>query len=164
MTGLRAITPADSAEIKQWPPYGSGFEQMDYALRDKGWLDEFRDDPRALVYAAVAKGRLVGFSLLNRTEEGSAEFRIAIHPERTGEGLGREVTLLTLKEGFRLPGLRRVRLIVRKNNPRARRLYERLGFVGTGEILHRIQGNEVAFIDMEMSRERYDTLRAEEGA
>ncbi len=42
MIQLRPIIPEDISEIN-WPPYLGGFEQMDYALRNNGWLDEFRD-------------------------------------------------------------------------------------------------------------------------
>ena len=56
-----------------------------------------------------------------------AEFRIAIHPDRTGKGLGKEVTLSTLKTGFGHLNLSKVHLIVRKNNPLALRLYQNIG-------------------------------------
>ncbi len=162
MIELRPIRPEDVAEIKNWPPYTNGFEQMDYALRDHGWLDEFRDRPDTRIYAVVMNDRLRGFSLLSPTSDNETEFRIAIHPDWTGKGLGREVTLATLKKGFSQPGLDRIRLIVRKNNPRASKLYESIGFAATGESVHTIQGKRIGFIDMIMTRERFDTLNIKE--
>jgi len=114
MIALRSIFPGDIAKIKKWPPYRGGFEQMDYALRDNGWLDEFRDRDDTRIFAAELNERLVGFSLLSTAAAGDAEFRIAIHPKWTGKGLGTEVTRATLQAGFGRQALSRVHLIVRK--------------------------------------------------
>jgi len=84
-----------------------------------------------------------------------AEFRIALHPDRLGQGIGRTVARLTLAHGFSDPAISRIRLIVRKNNPRARRLYEALQFRMTGECIGEIQGNPVDFFTMEINRETF---------
>ncbi len=157
---LRPMTSEDAAEIRSWPPYGEGFEQMDYAIREKGWLDEFGDRPDTQIYIAEAGHRIIGFSLLSRTADGDAEFRIVLHPRLTGKGYGKDVTDLTLKLGFRNLHLEKVHLIVRKNNPRAERLYRRIGFVATGESTHSIQGKKIEFIEMEMTGERFRKLRS----
>lgn len=161
---LRPIRPEDIAEIKNWPPYGNGFEQMDYALRDNGWLDEFRDKPGAWMYAVESGSRMIGFSLLSAPAGKEAEFRIALHPDWTGKGLGKEVTLATLSLGFRSLNLAGIHLIVRKNNPRASKVYSSIGFVTTGESIHAIQGKDTQFIDMDMTRERFDVLVIKEKA
>jgi diamine N-acetyltransferase len=93
-----------------------------------------------------------------------AEFRIALHPDRTGKGLGRKVTLATLKKGFGQLGLEKIYLIVRKNNSRAFKLYQSAGFAETGESVHTIQGKGIAFIDMSMTRERFDAAGIKEDA
>jgi diamine N-acetyltransferase len=36
---------SDIAAITHWPPCGAGFVQMDYALRENGWLEEFSEKP-----------------------------------------------------------------------------------------------------------------------
>ena len=163
MIQLRPIRPEDIAETKNWPPYRGGFEQMDYALREKGWLDEFRDTASTRVYAVQLNDRLVGFTLLGAVGE-EAEFRIAIHPDWTGKGLGRAVTLATLEMGFHHLNLVKIHLIVRKNNPRASKLYKNIGFVSTGESVHTIQGKAIEFIDMAMSKERFNDLTIAENA
>ena len=94
---LRLIRTEDIAAIKKWPPYSCGFEQMDYALRDNGWLDEFRNRTNTWIFAAELKKRVIGFSLLSVTANKNAEFRIALHPDWTGKGLGIDVTLATLR-------------------------------------------------------------------
>ncbi len=137
---------------------------MDYALRGKGWLDEFWNKPGARIYAAEMNKQVVGFSLLSIITEGEAEFRIAIHPRRTGKGLGRDVALATLETGFHQIHLDRIYLIVRKNNPRAAKLYESIGFVKISESVHTIQGKRIEFIDMDMTRERFNNLEIKENA
>ncbi len=164
MIKLRPTRPEDVSEIKNWPPYSDGFEQMDYALRENGWLDEFWGRPKTWIYAAELNKRLIGFSLLSVTAGEEAEFRIAIHPGWTGKGLGREVTLATLNSGFRQLKLAKIHLIVRKNNPLASKLYKNIGFVSTGESVHTIQGKAIEFIDMNMTREQLSDLKIEENA
>ena len=160
MIELRPIRTDDIAEIKKWPPYSGGFEQMDYALRENGWLDEFQNRPGTWLYLAELNEQVIGFSLLSATSEEEAEFRIAIHPDWTGRGAGRDVTLATLNMGFRKLGLSKIHLIVRENNPRAARLYESIGFATTGGSVHSIQGKDIAFIDMDMTKEQFNNLKA----
>lgn len=128
---------------------------MDYALREHGWLDEYMNKPKTRIYVADLDKEIIGFSLLSITAEGEAEFRIALHPRWIGEGLGREVALATLEVGFQQLDLYRIYLIVRKNNPRAARLYESIGFVTTGETVHAIQGQYIEFNDMAITKEKF---------
>lgn len=164
MIQLRPIRPEDISEINNWPPYRGGFEQMDYALRNNGWLDEFRDRSNTWIFAVELNIQIIGFSLLSATAQEEAEFRIAIHPDRTGRGLGREVTLATLKKGFAHLNLAKIHLIVRKNNPLALRLYQNIGFAATGESIHAIQGKDIEFIDMDITKEQFNNLKIEESA
>lgn len=155
MVTLRALAPSDIPVIKAWPAYPDEFRDLDYALRDGGWLDTYgaRADTRILV--AESDGCLVGFSILTDDEGGSAEFRIALHPSRIGTGSGKTLALLTLARGFSHKGILRIRLIVRKNNPRARQLYERIGFTPAGECTKEVTGRSVDFYRMEIGRDRF---------
>lgn len=164
MIQLRPIKPEDISEIKSWPPYCGGFQQMDYALRNNGWLDEFRDRSNTWLYAVEMNSQIIGFTLLSITSAGDAEFRIGIHPDWTGRGLGKEATLATLKTGFRHLNLAMIHLIVRKNNPRASKLYNKIGFITTGQSVHTIQGKGIEFIDMNMSKGQFNNLKFEESA
>ncbi len=164
MIELRPIRTDDVAEIKSWPSYSDAFEQMDYALRERGWLDEFRQRPNTWIYIAELNKQAIGFSLLSITAVGDAEFRIAIHPHRTGKGLGRQVALATLKVGFRQLNLGRIHLIVRKTNHPAAKLYESLGFAIIGGSIHMIQGKRIEFTDMAITKEKFNNLYAEESS
>src|SRR6266540_1938372 len=127
-------------------------EQMDYALREKGWLEECRLSPDAFIYAVEDGDELMGFTILLGTDSAEAEFRIALRSDKTGLGLGKSITFQTLQIGFEEHGFSRIHLIVRKNNSRGIKLYQRIGFVDCGECRKEIQGVLVDFRLMDISR------------
>ncbi|MDA8090500.1 MAG: hypothetical protein M0Z61_09830 [Nitrospiraceae bacterium] len=88
MINLRPMRTENITEIKNWPAYTGDFEQMNYALRENGWLDEFSNRPNTWIYIAELGKQVVGFSLLCIEVDGEAEFRIAIHPCRMRTGFG----------------------------------------------------------------------------
>ncbi len=155
MMQLRNLTPDDVAAIGNWPPYPSDFRDLDYALRSGGWLDDYRNRPDTRCFAAEQAGELVAFTLLSKTGEAEAEFRIALRADKTGQGLGGAITAMTLAKGFGEAGLSRIHLIVRKNNPRAVRLYARLGFAERGECYKSVNGKRTHFLIMELPKESY---------
>ena len=61
----------------------------------------------------------------------SCNFRIGLLPAFQGQGLGSEATRLIVSHAFAI-GLHRVELEVYAFNPRARRVYEKAGFVYEG--------------------------------
>ncbi len=38
---LREMTEQDSAIIQNWPAYPTEFKDLDYALREAGWISEY---------------------------------------------------------------------------------------------------------------------------
>lgn len=162
MITLSPITTDDITEIKTWPPYKNGFAQMDYAVRDDGWLDEFTNRPNTWIYAALFENRTAGFSLLSCPVGGIAEFRIAVHPRLTGRGIGRKIAQATLETGFGKLHRVRIYLIVRKNNHPAMNLYESLGFKKIRESIHTIQGQPIDFFDMDITREDFFRINIKE--
>jgi RimJ/RimL family protein N-acetyltransferase len=155
MLTLRPITSDDIAVIRGWPPYQPEFRDLDYALREGGWIDEYREKAGTDILVADDDGEISGFSIIAREASGSAEFRIALHPERLGQGTGKIVTRLSLAHGFSDTATTTIRLIVRKNNPRAERLYKDLHFRHTGECTEKIQGQMVEFRRMEIDRDTF---------
>jgi RimJ/RimL family protein N-acetyltransferase len=139
---------ADLAVIQNWPTYPPEFEDLDYALRDNGWLDEHRGKPDTRLYVAEQAGKIIAFTLLSRTSETEAEFRIALRADKIGLGLGSILTRMTLEKGFVEMQLARIHLIVRKNNPRAIGLYRNLGFTECGECAKHVNGQQVNFLNM----------------
>ena len=152
---LRSPAPEDISTIKDWPPYPTEFRDLDYALRDEGWLDDYLHKTGAEILVAEEAGEIAGFSIIDREPDGSAEFRIALHPGKLGKGFGKAIMLHSLSYGFSDPETRRIRLIVRKNNSRAKRLYENLHFRKTGECSEEIQGKPVEFFRMEIDRNTF---------
>ena len=151
----RPLIPCDVDAIRNWPPYPREFEDLDYALRHNGWLTEYRNKPDTWCFAAEQSGELAAFTILSKTGEDEAEFRIALKAGKTGQGLGGAVTVMTLEQGFTELGLSRIHLIVRKNNPRAVRLYTRLGFSERGECYKNINGKKAQFLIMDVLKETY---------
>ena len=153
MYRLRPIEESDVDRIRDWPPYSGDMAQMDYALRENGWLEEFRSKPNAFIYAVDDGDGIVAFTILAETAPGEAEFRICLRADKTGLGLGESIVLQTLLIGFKEHRFFRIHLIVRENNNRGIRLYRRIGFVDQGECRREIQGVPVDFLIMDIREE-----------
>ncbi len=106
-------------------------EQIHQWLASRPGIDDRAD------YAILRKEDRVylGDVVLSDVDEdnGSAAFRIALTgPDVFGKGYGTEATKLILGYAFDVVGLHRVSLEVFDFNPRARRAYEKAGFVQEG--------------------------------
>jgi len=80
-------------------------------------------------------GAFLGEAVLNQLDapNDSVNYRVWLAgPESTGRGHGTEVTRMVLSYAFKDIGLHRVALGVYAFNPRARRVYEKCGFVVEG--------------------------------
>lgn len=99
-----------------------------------GWAEA--EDRLVLAVIDRASGELVGEVVLAGWDEGnrSCWFRTLIGGAGRGRGLGTEATRLIVDHGFRVLRLHRITLEVYDFNPRARHVYEKVGFVheGTG--------------------------------
>ncbi len=160
MITLRPLREDDIPVIKSWPTYPPEFAMLDYSLRYGGWLDEYGGHAGTEILVAEDKDGLIGFAILAKKDKSSAEFRIALHPHRLGQGLGKPVALLALSHGFSDPGCEKIILIVRKNNPRAQRLYESLRFLPSGECTELVNGENVPFTKMEIDRNTFEGMQS----
>lgn len=160
---LREMASQDAAIIRSWPTYPDEFKDLDYALREPGWISEYLGKKGTKVYVALNNdvldsGVLIGFTILSvddtEGKSGSAEFRIALNPNMLGRGTGKRLAKMTIEKGFKEfgPCLQKIYLIVRKNNPRAKKLYEHCGFHETGECRKMVNGINVDFFEMELDR------------
>ncbi|WP_432133116.1 GNAT family N-acetyltransferase [Streptomyces sp. bgisy154] len=108
------------------------------ADRLRAWYGSRNDRPDRLDLGIVdrASGELVGEAVLNDWDEPnrSCNFRILIGPGGRDRGLGTEAVRLMLGHAFEGLGLHRVSLHVQDRNPRARRAYEKAGFVAEGVV------------------------------
>lgn len=102
------------------------------------------EDRLVLAVLDNASGELVGEVVLNDWDEGnrSCGFRTLLGAAGRGRGLGTEATRLVVEHGLTTMGMHRISLEVYDHNPRARRVYEKVGFVheGTGREALRYDG------------------------
>ncbi|MFD3699015.1 GNAT family N-acetyltransferase [Streptomyces sp. NPDC058646] len=102
----------------------------------RAWYDSRGDQDDRLDLAVVerATGKVVGEVVLNEWDSGneSCSFRICLVPGTFGQGLGTEATRLIVGYGFERLGLHRISLEVYAFNPRAHRVYTKVGFVPEG--------------------------------
>lgn len=133
--------------------------------RTRAWYASRPDQEDRLDLAVVerATGQVAGEVVLNAWDEGneSCNFRIMLVPGCLGRGLGTEATRLIVGHGFEKLGLHRISLEVYAFNPRARRAYEKAGFVAEGvlrDALHwdgrRVDATVMSILSPEWSRHR----------
>ncbi|MDO5633951.1 MAG: GNAT family protein [Micrococcus sp.] len=95
--------------------------------------DDWSVDEMRAVWVIVYRGELVGEILLLDLDARNRACGLRLWVAgQTGRGIGGTAIRLALAYAFEQVGLHRVFLEVYDHNPRARRLYERLGFVHEG--------------------------------
>ncbi|MPV36441.1 GNAT family N-acetyltransferase [Georgenia subflava] len=119
-----------------------------------------QDDRLDLVVVDNAAQRCVGEVVLNEwdRESASCNFRILIGPAGRDRGLGTEATRLTLRHAFGALGLHRVSLTVFAFNPRARRAYEKAGFVVEGVAREAFRSDDRWIDDIHMAALAHEWL------
>lgn len=117
MVEIAAQSPEPDERTREWyATRAEADERLDLAVIDK------------------ASGAVVGEVVLNEYDANaeSANFRTLFGPAGRGRGLGTEAARLILGYGFEAIGLHRIGLDVFAFNPRAQRVYEKVGFVVEG--------------------------------
>jgi RimJ/RimL family protein N-acetyltransferase len=104
--------------------------------RFRDWYGTRNDQVDRLDLAVVdqASGEAVGEAVLNEWDPGnrSCSFRIVLGPRGRDRGLGTESARMIVGYGFEQLRMHRIALEVHSHNPRARRVYEKVGFVAEG--------------------------------
>ena len=110
-----------------------GLELSMEAARDWYATRGEQDDRLDLAVVDRATGEYAGEVVLNELDRDnrSCNFRIGLRSSFQNRGLGSEATRLIVDHAFAI-GLHRVELGVYAFNPRARRVYEKAGFVYEG--------------------------------
>ena len=138
---LRALEPADVATMWRWYRdhefstldgniYGTSLPALDAFVRSLG-APSYAD---ASFGIEDARCTLIGIVRLKRAapEDRHADFGIAIARERWDQGYGTDATRTILRFAFSEMNLHRVALGVLDYNTRARRVYEKCGFIEEG--------------------------------
>jgi RimJ/RimL family protein N-acetyltransferase len=128
-----------------------------YAVRNE------QQDRLDLAFTHTASGRCVGEVVLNEWDEGnrSCNFRTMIGPAGRDRGLGTEALRLIAGYGFEQLGLHRISLEVYAFNPRARHVYEKVGFTAEGVLRDALRYDDgwvdatvMSILDHEWARHR----------
>ena len=112
--------------------------EWDAAAEPKFWdwysTRNHQTDRLDLAVVDRASGQIVGEAVLNDWDSGnrSCSFRIMLGPQGRDRGLGTESVRMIVGYGFEQLRMHRIALEVYSHNPRARRVYERVGFVAEG--------------------------------
>jgi RimJ/RimL family protein N-acetyltransferase len=126
--------------------------------RTRTWYATRAEQPDRLDLALVdrAADACVGEAVINEWSPGdrSANLRILIGPAGRDRGLGSEAVRLLVDHAFAATDLERLSLEVLASNPRARRVYERVGFLEEGRLRagSRFDGEPVDVIVMALLR------------
>ncbi|MGW7415714.1 GNAT family N-acetyltransferase [Streptomyces sp. NPDC054863] len=140
---------------------GSGDGDIDEAAT-RTWYRtrDGHDDRLDLAVVDLATGKCVGEVVLNAWDPAnrSCNFRTLLGPEGRDRGLGTEACRLVVTYGFEALGLHRISLGVFDFNPRARRAYEKVGFVVEG------RAREALWHDGEWIDDLYMSILAPEWA
>jgi GNAT superfamily N-acetyltransferase len=125
---LHAGTRAE--EMAAWG-WDAAQQQAFLHLQFRAQQAHYNQYPNADHRIILSDGRPIGRLLISRLESETRLVDIALLPERRGAGIGAALINGLLDEAARAN--KPVRLHVEKSN-RARRLYQRLGFVCAGDI------------------------------
>jgi RimJ/RimL family protein N-acetyltransferase len=112
--------------------------EWDAAAEPKFWdwysTRNHQTDRLDLAVVDRASGQIVGEAVLNDWDSGNrrCSFRIMLGPQGRDRGLGTESVRMIVGYGFEQLRMHRIALEVYSHNPRARRVYERVGFVAEG--------------------------------
>jgi RimJ/RimL family protein N-acetyltransferase/dTDP-4-dehydrorhamnose 3,5-epimerase-like enzyme len=139
---LRSLKLTDSPLMLEWQhdPNLAQFFRRDFTRTTKKQVADFiarsHDDPAQCHYAIVNEDDeyLGTISLKNiNQQDHNAEYAVALRQKAIGQGVARVATTQLLQLAFGKLKLHKVFLTVLADNQRARRFYEKMGFVFEGE-------------------------------
>lgn len=137
MIQFRAITEDNfDAIINMKRPEGENFVAPNSVSLAQAWL--YRDDGDVYPCAIHADELVVGFMLLeeDRENEELILWRVMFPEEHTGKGYGTAAVRLLIQLARASGKYRSLCLDCAPGNVVARHIYDKLGFVPTGEISH----------------------------
>ncbi|HZQ99213.1 MAG TPA: GNAT family N-acetyltransferase [Chloroflexota bacterium] len=160
---LRELTRADVDLMAEWPRFvepelqWANLELSTPRERD-AWFDRSRSNSTRRRYTIwTDDGRAIGTIGLRNLDFrfGEGTLGIIVNAADVGRGYGTDAVRTLVGHAFRRLGLRKVYLDVAEGNDRARRSYEKVGFVRIGQ--HR-GADGLIYVDMLMTRDRWQML------
>ena len=162
---LRQMTRADVDQMALWPPYVEPeFQWANLRLataRDRDDYYEYgRSGPTRERFTVFGpNGAVIGTISLRNVDRSTRRgtLGIILRSDEVGRGYGYDAVRCLLHYAFNVMGLDEVLLDVAEGNERARRCYERVGFLRIGQHLG---GDATMYVDMVIHRRAF--ARAEE--
>ncbi|WP_040984739.1 GNAT family N-acetyltransferase [Oceanobacillus jeddahense] len=137
---------------------------FDFAEEEETIVDwyrtrELQTDRLDLAIVDLSQGILVGEVVINLYDEAkhSMNFRVLIGPKGRDRGLGTEATQLIIDYIFKNTTLNQLTLSVLEFNPRARHVYEKVGFMEESVDKNELEfeGEWIDSINMKLTRENW---------
>lgn len=150
MFRFRPLTQADAEAIAAWS-YSDEYAFYDWSADADDERELLTPALRADAYAAVddEAGELVGFFSFKQPQPGTVELGLGLRPDHTGRGLGTPFVEAGLAYARREYAPQRFTLAVASFNQRAIAVYERAGFERSRTYLHRTNGSDWEFVEMQ---------------
>jgi ribosomal-protein-alanine N-acetyltransferase len=147
---FRFMSQVDAEAIAGWH-YPEPFSFYDWAADPNDLAELLDPKARGDGYFAVddEDGNLIGFFHFKTPHGPRLEIGLGLHPERTGQGLGKSFVEAGLDFGRERFAPREFTLSVASFNRRAISVYERVGFSAVRVFSHSTNGAEWEFIEME---------------
>jgi [ribosomal protein S18]-alanine N-acetyltransferase len=149
---FRLMSQADAEAIARWH-YPEPFSFYDWTSDPDDLAELLDPTARGDGYVAVEDeaGSLIGFFQFKRPRGPRLEIGLGLHPEWTGQGLGKRFLEAGLEYARRRFAPKQFTLSVASFNRRAITVYERAGFAPVRVFTHRTDGGEWEFIEMRRS-------------
>jgi diamine N-acetyltransferase len=111
-------------------------DQREFVASNALSIAQSKVEPECVVQAVYDGEEMVGFVMYGLDADDGRYYlgRLMIDQRHQGKGYGRAATTEVVERLRRIPECREVHLWVNVKNSGARRLYESLGFEGTGEM------------------------------
>ncbi len=147
---FRPMRQSDAEAIAGWH-YPEPFSFYDWAADPRDLAELLDPTARGDGYFAVEDeaNNLVGFFHYREPHGDRLEIGLGLHPERTGQGLGRSFVEAGLDFGRRRFAPTEFTLSVASFNRRAITVYERVGFSAVRVFAHWTNGGEWEFVEMQ---------------
>jgi RimJ/RimL family protein N-acetyltransferase len=135
---LRRANRNDEALLHAWrndlATRASAFTEHEVSAEEhRVWFARKLRDPSCAILIAEKDGRPVAQVRFDRVEPEVAEVDISVDPEARGEGVGRLVLKLAVRDAERLLGVVRVRARVKPDNEASLTAFRAAGFRVIGE-------------------------------
>ena len=165
---LRHMVRADIDQMARWPRFWEADLQwanldLTFPGERDAYFERGRTNATRRRFVIVdERGEIIGTVGLRNLDfqRGEATLGIIIRADRVGKGYGTDAIRTIIHYAFDMLELERVILDVAESNQRARRVYDKLGFVVSGSHLG---PGAITYIDMVLDRSVYDQNRSLRG-